>query len=338
MRQRRLRRGADDAGDVPEVVGKCGEQRDVADRRRSRGGRVDGGQHAEALAGVQRDVGDVREQLARGDAAHAELVEQRAVLREQRLLGLTRGVVRQPRRGERHRRADEVEGQRDVARADRIGGPELQRVEPGLASARRLEAVVGDDRAGEVRAIVAEVRDRVEVAVGDPQAEPVGREVPVVLEGLRVDEVQLRRRRVDAEDQQLALPRRELAGDVVAAREQLERRAVGDAAGAGLDRQLRRGCGVRGAAHAALAQCSPAPQPGARSPDASVTDLSQRVARTAAAGSAGCARQAVSSCPVRASQRSTTKPPNGSTAPTSTPSVCLPVQPAAGRTLRAITT
>ena len=57
VRQRRLRRRADHPGDVAEVVGQRREHRDVADRRRARGGGIDRGEHAEALARVQRDVG-----------------------------------------------------------------------------------------------------------------------------------------------------------------------------------------------------------------------------------------------------------------------------------------
>ena len=48
--------------------------------------------------------------------------------------------------------------------------------------------------------------------------------------------------------------------------------------------------------------------------------------------------QAALSCPVLASQRSTTKPPNGSTAPTSTSTVCLAVQRASSRIMSAIST
>ena len=80
-----------------------------------------------------------------------------------------------------------------MARPDGVGGPELERVEPGRAAPRRLVAVVGDDRPGEVRAVVAKVRDRVKVAIGDLQPETPGREVPVKRERLRVEEVQLRR-------------------------------------------------------------------------------------------------------------------------------------------------
>ena len=95
------------------------------------------------------------------------------------------------RAGRRRTAAPRARGRRPVRRGarERVGGPELERGEAGRpAAVLRLEAVVGDDRAGDVGAVVAEVRDRVEVAVGDPQAQAAGGEVPVVLVGVRVEE------------------------------------------------------------------------------------------------------------------------------------------------------
>ncbi len=239
VRQRRLRRRADDARDVAEVVRQRREERDVADRGRPGRRRVDRREDAVALAEVQRDVGDVREQLGGEDRAHARVAQRALVLREERLLRVPGGVVGDLACGERHRLGDEVVGERDVLGAHRVRRPELERVEPLLAAG--LEAVVGDDRPGEVRAVVAEVRDAVELAESDAELERLRREVEVKLKGLRVEEVELGSVGVDADDEDLHLLGAELARDVVGARERLERRAVGDEPRALRDRQVAAG-------------------------------------------------------------------------------------------------
>ncbi len=239
VRQGRLGRRRDDARDVAEVVGQRRKQRDVADRRRARRRRVDRRQHAVALAEVQRDVRDVREQLRGEDRAHARRAQRALVVREERLLRVAGGVVGDRVRRERHGGGDEVVGERDVLGAHRVRWPELERVEALLATG--LEAVVGDDRAGEVRAVVAEVRHAVERVQPDPELERLRREVVVKLKGLRVEEVELRRVGVDADDEDLHLLGAELAGHVVRARERLERRAVGDEPRALGDRQVAAG-------------------------------------------------------------------------------------------------
>ena len=259
MRQRRLRRRADHAGDMAEVVGQRSEQRDVADRRRAPARRIDGGQHAEALAGVQRDVRDVREELRRRDRAHAELAQRVGVLRIQRLLRVAGRVVGELLR--RRTASPRARGRTPSRRASPAPGPSARtraRTARLAAAARGLVAVVGDDRAREVRTVVAEVRDRVELAEADRQAEPAAGEVVVVLKLVRVEEVQLRRGRVDAEDQELHLRRGELAGHVVAARERLERRAIGDLAGTDRDVEVADRRAVRDA-HGRKASVSCAP-------------------------------------------------------------------------------
>jgi len=71
-----------------------------------------------------------------------------------------------------------------------------------------------------------------------PDLERLAREGVVERERVRVEEVQLGLDLVDAEDEELHLERPELAGNVVAMRELLERRAVGHLPGTLGDRQL----------------------------------------------------------------------------------------------------
>ena len=95
---------------MAEIVWQRAEQGHIADRRRPRGRRVDGAQHAVALAEVQGDVGDAGEQLAGLHDTHAGVAQRGLVLTQERLLRVAGGVVGELLAGESHRRLHELEG------------------------------------------------------------------------------------------------------------------------------------------------------------------------------------------------------------------------------------